>query len=347
MDKKVINLEQYLGATDNRLLDLNINTGSGKIKNMDGILCLANNIEENSRDILAKRKDLEIVSNGNLCILYRPSSQAFPFSNWSLGQICDVLGVPAMYVRKCLDEEELDLAVYNMNKWLRRENQDKEFLLRITADRVHGFLSSRYGIMDDKRVLEIVNDTVSSIGDYTVKNTLLTPEMMNIRVVDNKPLNDSGTLSVALNIKNSRVGQASLDIRLMVYNWICSNGVIFGGGRGTLYSRQHRGAFEDAFAMDFGKTLANIPRIVAQIKEWVEKAKGEGLDDARIQSIIDKLKKEDQMSIPIVNRIIELIPKYSNTIFGVAQAATEIAQDYSIDTRERLETWAGDIIMAS
>jgi CHASE3 domain sensor protein len=133
----------------------------------------------------------------------------------------------------------------------------------------------------------------------------------------------------------------------MIYKWICSNGVIFGGGKGVLYSRQHRGAFENDFLNEFPKTIENIPQIVARIKVWVEKSKERKVDSDIIQTMIDRMKKEGYATIPVAAKIIDLIPKYGETRWGVAQAIGEIAQEYSIDTRERLEMYAGEIIMAS
>jgi hypothetical protein len=347
-DKKVISLEQFFGKTDNSLKVLG-NDGEGKIKNMNGILLQAANIESRSKDIIARRQDIVIETDPfNIHALHVPTNEVYPFSNWSLGQICDHLGVPVKYVKKCMEENEFGFAAENLNKWLKTGNPDKEFLLRTTGDRLHGFLSAKYGIMDDRNVLEIINDIVGSQGDYVVKNSLLTPELMNIRVVDKNMINiDGEDLSVGLNIKNSRVGQASLEVRLMIFKWICSNGVIFGGGRGALYAKQHRGVFQNDFVTDFAKCLDSIPKIVASIKEWVEKARERKVDSNAIQEMIDKMKKEGTLSIPMAAKVIELIPKYGYTRYGISQAMTEIAQDYSIDAREKIETYAGDIIMAS
>ncbi len=316
---------------------------------METVLDKAAYIERESKDFLARRGDIRIVAEpDNIFLHHELSDTKIPFSNWSLSQMCDFLDVPTRYIRKCIEKYELPFAAENMNKWLAKDNQDKEFLLRTTNDRLHGFLSSKYGIMDDFKVLSIANDVIGDIGDYSVKNYLITPEMMNVRVVDKKLINiDGEDLSVGLNIKNSRVGQSSLEVRLMIFKWICSNGVIFGGGKGVLYSRQHRGAFENDFLNEFPNTIENIPQIVARIKTWVEKSKDRKVDSDIIQTMIDKMKREGYATIPVAAKIIDLIPKYGETRWGVAQAVSEIAQEYSIDTRERLEMYAGEIIMAS
>jgi hypothetical protein len=346
MDNKIIKLEQFFGKTDNKLGKFGTDD-SGVIGNMDSVFSEAKSIETRSKDIVIAKRSIAIETtpfNIHLGALTDP----YPFTNWSLGQICSHLGVPAQYVRKCMEENELEFAAENLNKWLDKGDQEKKFLLRTTDERLQGFLSSGYGIMDDVNVLEVLKDIVPGQGDFTVQNSLVTPGLLNIRLVDRHKIKiDGEDLSVALNIKNSRVGQSSLEVRLMIFKWICTNGIIFGGGKGSLYTKVHRGSLEQDFRLELSKNLSYLPQIIEDIKYWVERSKDNILNDSAIQSAIDKMKAESYSSITINAKIIELIPKYSKTTWGLSQAITEVSQDYSLDVRESMERFAGYLITAS
>ncbi len=242
--------------------------------------------------------------------------------------------------------EELEEAKNTLNFWINKQkNQEKEILVRTTDNRIHGVLSNKYTVFDDREVLGITEDILGPYQNYVIKNYSISPEYMKIRVVSRSKVEIKGRpLSFGFDINNSRVGRSSLNINVIIFDHICSNGMIMGGGRGMFYSKRHIGVGTSEFMSEFIEMIDKAPDTINFIQNAVNSAANERLNNDSIQRYLDKFKAEN-LSKNIAGRVEQrLNEKYDNTLYGFVAAVTEVAQDYNIDTRERMERFGGNLI---
>jgi hypothetical protein len=332
-----------------KLCDLDGGTSIGNIDNLGAVEWLSRTMSNQSIDYTALRGDLRVLphwdGNGGLVLKdMNRNHSGWEFSNWGIGQLCNTVDIPVKYVKKCIDEGDPDLASTNINRWLSRVQPSKEQLIRTTNSRVHGFLSSSYGILDDMDIIDATKENLND-DEYIVKNYCVDPEFFNMRIVRKDLMDINGEeLSVGLNIKNSMVGRSMVNIQVMIYRWICKNGVIFGGGAGTVFAKKHINITREDFITGMNDSLEKIPYIVNNAKQWVESSRENVLNSNSLQKIIDEL-KDAKFSDLFLGKVKDSIPE-TPTRWDVVNAMTMHAQAYSFDTREKIEQYAGLILAA-
>ena len=67
-------------------------------------------------------------------------------SRHAMGQLCNKVGVPHEYMRKCINSGRIELAQDNMNSWLSDFNKD--LFIREYNGTIRGVLTPRYSVCD-------------------------------------------------------------------------------------------------------------------------------------------------------------------------------------------------------
>lgn len=344
-------LTKLLGPdlNDGKLKLFSLDNPSERIGNFGKLQGIANDIYIKSKDYTACYADLTADSNDMQLLLNigkQSESEQMFFSNNGLSGLCTQLDIPTAYIRKCLVEGMQYHAAEEMNMWLdRMTNPKKEILLRTTDHRVHGVLSDRYSVFDDHEVLEIAENILGDYDVYTVKNYFLDPEYMKVRIVSRDKIDIGGRpLSFGFDIRNSRVGRSSIELNVIIFDHICSNGMIMGGGQGLYYQRRHVGINRTIFMTEFTNMLNSAPNAVEFIRKSINAAYNERVNSDSIQRYLDKF-KANNMSRLVAGKVEQMFhEKYDSTLFGFAGAITETAQQYGLEMRERMEKFAGDLI---
>lgn len=342
-------MENRLLAYENRLLKLEKDDGD-VIGNFKGVREKAMNIEARSYDFTVQAQDLIFKpdpSHGiNVGILSK-DGVSYPVTSWALGQICNSMDVNVAYARKCINQGEPQMITDHLNYWLKRINQEKGFLLRSTDHMIHGFMSGLYGIFDDATIVSIIEDRLPK-DQFVVKNASISPEYINVRIVcrDTIKTADGDDLHIAINVKNSRVGMSGFVVQFMLYKWICSNGVLFGGGSVPLFKRKHVGDIAASAKYYFSEAVGNIPTMTRQIEEIVGKAKTASLNQEAFEKIMLQIQAAKLPNL--TEKVIETLPNYRGgmTMMNVVNALTEVAQGYNNDTRDAIEMFSGKILQA-
>ncbi len=136
--------------------------------------------------------------------------------------ICNRLGVPAQYMRKCPEP----LQAENLNHWIRRERNPELFFRFDGQDQVRAIFTDRYKVVDNGDVI----DRISSLGykPYTLTQCLLDGEFMSLSIPDgNKAFSINGDkISPGISVSNSEVGLSSLHISSFFLRLVCTNGLV-------------------------------------------------------------------------------------------------------------------------
>lgn len=306
----------------------------------------ANRIAANSKDYMLDSVNdsfLRMEKNGHLSFVQGTEMKSAPMSRFALGQLGTKIKIPAQYIENCIDSGFNTLAQLNVNTWLPKYKGG--MLLRESFGSIRAVLSPRYSKYDSERILNVVNDTID-FNEYNVKNAFISEERLHIRLVRNDILKIEGEdLYPALFIDSSDVGRNTLVVTFGLYKFICSNGLVITKCGGTLYRQRHIGIDPEEFEYGIAAGLKNIPMLISNAEEWVNKAIKEKMSFEAINAHLKAMKVKEKD----IAEVIDLMnTRYGgNTRWGFINGITEVAQKYTLDKREELEAAAGRLLIAA
>lgn len=348
-------LRYYLGdRTPNAPTNMNIYANEqGKIANFDQVFKRTKTIHDQNRDFTTSLKRLEVVKDEENIKLYEKENDILlPFSDWSLSQFCNLIGgVHVGYIKKCLERGKVDLALTNLREWMKDTtdslgNKDKNLFLRHDNERLNGILSDRYTVLDDVEVLSMLQDLLPYRSEYAVQSYYVSEELMNVRIIqkDRLKVNDED-LFIGINVWNSRVGRSSLNVTILVYKQVCTNGMIIQKNSGEYYIQRHVGIDREKFIYDFHRMMTRLPKTTTFLESHITKAIDTKLDMHELDFLLTKFKADTQASDKAVEAVRQEYQKYGNNRWGLLNRITEVAQEYSLDQKENFEKFAGDYLL--
>lgn len=279
-------------------------------------------------------------------------------TSWATSQFCQKLCIPAAYFKRCPQF----LQTEQFNHWIREEATEEDdspdrlpgepikWLLRAKGDTVRGVLSEKYSKMDNAKLVQCITPALND--RYEVRWMALTDESFHLRVVDptiGREVARDDRLIVGLHIANSEVGRRSLTIDALVYRLVCTNGLVMLCNSKHLLSRRHLGISEPRFieaaANAIGEATAASAAYIEQLRLSTHISVGD------VDKAIERLASEANLSQAIQERMKLSLrkerPEYQETVYGLVNAATEVAQDLPPDDRYDLEVLAGRYIEAA
>lgn len=261
----------------------------------------------------------------------------------SLAQLCTKAGIPMKYMDKCIENRKLGLVAENVNQWL--GDMNKELMLRDYAGRVRGIMSNKYSPLDTP---EILNGIKSALDDeYMVKSFLLNEERFHARLLSGEKIPvPKEDLFVGIEVDSSDVGKSMLRVQFMVYKQICTNGLKVNLGDSILFQQKHIGISVDKFQDELVANLEHIPMLTKEVAKLIKDSSTK-LSKADIDKYIEKLMEEAKMGKDNAEKVIAIAnAKYGMTKWGVINSITELAQQFTLDRRLELESFAGKILTA-
>lgn len=317
--------------------------------NLDILREQSRRIEMFSHDFNVKSGGLKINTDLDL---YSSDMDCLPMSPYALSQLCNKIGVPVRYINKCIDTGRLDLAHDNLTSWLQDYTSDT--LIREYDGRVRGVLTSKYSVLDTPEIIDVVNDAVD-VNNYNIKGFFLNEERFHLRLVGKNMLpifNED--LFAGITIDSSDVGRSPIVVTFFIYKQVCTNGLMIVKDNGTLFHQKHIGITADEFHEGLVASLQNIDQLtentVARIERTRERynhwsASSEHPED--IQEFANHIRQQTNLSLDSSNKVIDLMnTKYEDTRWGMINAITEVAQDFSFERRLELERIAGNLLIA-
>jgi len=351
--------QKFLGPAA-RLLQ---KSDTDRITYMGDMQRMVRDIQTASFDDLVSVKNLEVVRDGQFGISLNTNKNNLKFSTLSLQQLCTQVDIPSSYIKRCLEYGEPDLAVQNLNHWISRMEPDKSLFLRATkepgingfgaTDRLHGVLSSRYVTFDDTEVVAMTDDILGDQGGYRIQNFHVSPDQMRMRLISDHNLDlfsddddRKGGLSLGLDIANSRVGTASFSVRVILYRSACDNGMIFGASDAQFFKRRHSGTISVEIRETFREVLGQLPSFMDHCRNHVESSMMRKISNEDLANLLNRFRVEAVNSLSTATEITEKVEQqYEMTTWGFINAITEVAQQYQLEQRDRMERFAGTLLM--
>lgn len=308
-------------------------------------------------------KDQLIVHDGRMLLPQCPQSgdsDELSLSPWATMQMCQRLGIPTAYYRKCPP----DLRDAQANHWLQHGHtktsgknngsnghhnapKRERWLLRAKGETLRGVLSEHYTSMDDVQLLDSLRPVLN--GHYQVDWFGLSDESLHLRVVDPRLTQEvlkDDALSAGVHISNSEVGARSVVVDALVWRLVCSNGLIrLVKGKSLLRQRhihistpRFEVALEEAVAQAVQSSHEFVQGMKATTKQPVpdvEKALEKlGIRFGLPQSVQDAAKQS------ILNERTD----QQHTVYGLVNGLTRAAQALPDEERYSLEVLAGRLV---
>lgn len=308
-------------------------------QSFENLLIAANSIQEKCRDFKVSVNDLRMTNDLKL----RFGDQEMPLSQLATGHLCGKLNIPSRYFSRLVDSGNNFLAADNVNCWL---NGDKRtFFLRGYEDHIRGVLSGSYSVYDAPEILSTVKEVFNPEG-FVLKGSFINEERLHLRLIENQMLDiDGEDLYAGITLDSSDVGRSGLNVRFFIWKRICTNGLVIAKSNGRLFRQKHVGITHDDFATGLEEGLGRFYEIKEAIAESIRETSKIPMNKD-INDLVEEIKEKTNLSDKAAEKVVELMEvKYAPTRWGLINGITEVAQDFTLETRIQLEEIAGSMLV--
>lgn len=264
-------------------------------------------------------------------------------TQFGFSQLCARMGVPANYIKKCFKSGKDELALQNFRAWA--DDAKSNLFVRENDGVVRAVLSDSYAPFDSYQVLRSLKYTVD-FGRWEPTQVFLSEDRLVLRFVDFTPLpvNDGSPLYLGFTVSSSDVGRGSLNVKMMLYRSVCTNGLLISSMGGTLYRQHHIGEAMTASKLQaFNKMFNNIDANAKAIIDNINDCRNKQLRDFEMAMYMEKAKRDLKLSEKSMEKLSSLVSTvYEPTKWGIINGITELAQDFTLETRLDMEQWAGE-----
>ena len=331
---------------------------------IDEVVERVNNIQDLCEDFYAPtlKESVFRVETDKVTLAYTDSdgvAHRTPMTAHSLNQLAVMVGVPAGYIRRCVEDKHVwgaRLAEDNMNTWMQNSDNAKVFI-REYDDSIRGVLSSRYSCYDAPAIAELVANDID-FDEFDIKGHVINEERLHLRIVNKKPIvtnTEDKDLFWGFLIDSSDVGRSSVSIRLFIWKQICTNGLVMPLSRARTFSHVHRG-FGIEFKEGIEKTLLGAGPLVTETVNFINKASDISVHDAVFgdrELLTERLAKSIKSHVGVTDKEVDDIFAYIRggvypaTLWGVVNAVTLLSQRSSLERRLDIEKGAGRLLMTA
>lgn len=148
-------------------------------------------------------------------------------------------------------------------------------------------------------------------------------------------------------LSSNSVGEGSLSLKFFIYRSVCRNGMAISSMGGTLFRQHHIGEkMTDSKIAVFNRAFMDIDRLTDMAITLVKENSGRHLKDYEFEMYLEKARREMKLSEKSMDKLKVLVGNggtYEPTKWGFINGITELAQDFTLDTRYEMENWAGEL----
>lgn len=279
---------------------------------------------------------------------------------WATMQMCQRLGIPTAYYRKCPP----DLRDAQANHWLQHGHRKtngkvsgsnghsnpskrERWLLRAKGHTLRGVLSEHYTPMDDTQLLDSLRPILN--GHYQVDWFGLSDESLHLRVVDPRLTQEvlkDDALSAGVHISNSEVGARSVVVDALVWRLVCSNGLIRLVKGKSLLRQRHIHISTPRFEVALEEAVAQAVQTSHEFVQGMKAATKQPVPD--IEKALEKLGIRFGLPQSVQDAAKESIlserSDQQHTVYGLVNGLTRAAQALPDEERYSLEVLAGQLV---
>ena len=118
---------------------------------------------------------------------------------------------------------------------------------------------------------------------------------------------------------------------------------------GMLFKQHHVGAkMTESKLQDFNRIFLSIDANAKAVIDNINLCRNRQLQDYEMTMLIEKARRDMKLSAKSVEKLQLLInTQYEPTRWGVINGVTELAQDFTLETRLEMEQWAGGLFASA
>ena len=301
--------------------------------------------EAEKKDYICPASSLFIRPDGEKLTLVMGNNE-FSMTDLFHRQLASVLDIPARYYHM-MQFNKPKLLAENVNAWLSTTN--KNYMIRTISGKARAFLSDRYRRIDNLEVVSAVFRAVEDVedledSDFNLLFGMFTDNRLYLGFVSNrerKCVDDR--IRVGFVLSNSKVGLGAVSIRVLLYTFACSNGMIVGNDY-FKERKSHVGLISQNFDKNWEiTTITDNKAFTSKLKDMILCA----MDEASFGKIVDKLAESAKAHITgCVNDVIKAVGKEYDlriaeqdeifkyllrgrdlSLYGLSNAVTRYSQD--------------------
>lgn len=313
----------------------------------------------NKRDFYVEPNELRLDQRGRL---YERSGllSNLDLNDWALSQLCNKIGIPTRYFKKCPPE----LQAINANYWFSNTEFESNWLLRTRLNDyknasygglVRGVLTEKYSLFDDHEILYILEKILHHTGtgddDFKIVMWYRDDTSFHLRIIFKDLTTSVGhTITgepdihqVGIHIENSEVGKKSIRITPLIYRLVCSNGLMVWTKDGDLFEQRHIHLKPQELYNRVAEGINNALKLGDETLEYLLESKEIKVEEPI--EFIKKLAQDQKYSQQLTDQIIgNYMQEPGDTAFYVVQAFTRTAQQFTGDEQVEMESFAGTLL---
>lgn len=302
------------------------------------LLRRANEIQGKCKDHKVAVDNIRMSNNLKL----RFDNQEIGLSPLATGHLCGKLNVPSRYFNRLVESGNNLLAADNINCWL--EGDKRTFFLREYDGQIRGVLSGSYSVYDAPEILTTVKE-VFDPATFILKGSFINEERLHLRLIENQMLDIEGEdLYAGITLDSSDVGRSGLKVQFFIWKKVCTNGLVIAKSKARLFKQKHVGITHDDFAEGLKEGLGRFYEIKSLVSESIKETNKIPVNQD-LEELVEEVKDKTNLSDQAAEKVIELMQvKYAPTKWGLINGITEIAQEFTLETRLQLEEIAGSML---
>lgn len=287
--------------------------------------------------------------------LYRADHpQGLALTKWATAQFCQRLSIPTAYFRRCprhLQDEQANFWLHRPEEEAvetgKKQTRPDRWLLRAKGDALRGILSERYAKMNNADVLATLEPLLE--GRYEVGWFAVTEESLHLRLVDPKLAREmlpGDRVIAGLHIANSEVGKRSVTVDALVWRLVCSNGLVrLVKGRSLLHQR-HVSLTQPRFEVALRNAVREAMIQGTGFMERMLQATAEPIPEveATLTTISAQWGLSQTLQEQVKGALLTEPRGQQETLYGLVNAFTNVAQGLPPDDRYTLEALAGRLL---
>jgi hypothetical protein len=228
-------------------------------------------------------------------------------TDWALGQVCDKLRTPKLYIERCPKE----LRATNWNYWRVMQGEKGIFMrVRKTLDVLRAFLSAAYVPINNSWMLRVVADYMGE-EPYELGDVRHDKDEVNIKVVVKRT--EGGGHGHGFMFANGEIGNRMVHIAPFVLETSCTNSIVFIGDG---YSQRHIHITPLLLRAQVRDAIANAMVVAEQRVDDLIASKTTEIPD--LASLISELCERRGYSEHIESRIL-VGTRGKKTLWGLVQ----------------------------
>lgn len=305
------------------------------------------NLVKKAQEIQSKCKDHKvdvesIRMDDDLNLVF--DDHKLPLSSLATGHLCGKLSVPSRYFNRLTESNNNILAAANINCWLAGDK--RKFFLREYDGHIRGVLSGSYSVYDAPEILSTVREVFDE-EKFVLKGSFINEERLHVRLIEKQMLDIEGEdLYAGITLDSSDVGRSGLQVKFFIWKQVCTNGLVIAKSKARLFRQKHIGITHDDFATGLKEGLEKFHEIKEAVAESIKNT-NEIPVNQDLEALIEEVKEATNLSDQAAEKVIELMQiKYAPTKWGLINGITEVAQEFTLETRLQLEELAGNMLSA-